>query len=77
VTVAYATTGQTPAYRDTRRKAMALWTNEVLEELGKNKWAGVFRFASVDVKGLFDLALFNKPVWYRPDSPTPRTLLSP
>jgi hypothetical protein len=77
VTVAYATTGQTPAYRDTRRKTMALWTREVLEELGKNNWAGVFRFASVDFKGLFDLALFEKPVWIRPDSPTPRTLLTP
>jgi hypothetical protein len=77
VTIAYATTGQTSAYRDTRRKTMALWTREVLEELGKENWAGVFRFASLDFKELFDLALFEKPLWHRPDSPTPRTLLTP
>jgi hypothetical protein len=77
VTIAYATTGQTPSYRDTRRKTMALWTGEVLEELGKQNWAGVFRFASLDFKDLFDLALFEKAVWYRPDFPTPLTILTP
>jgi hypothetical protein len=77
VTIAYATTGETPAYQATRRKTMGLWTGEVLSDLGKENWAGIFRFASVDYKKLFDLALFEKPVWYRLDSPTPLTILTP
>jgi hypothetical protein len=54
---------------------MALWTKEVLTELRKESWADVFRFASLDFGSLFDLTLFEKPVWYRPDSPTPVPLL--
>ena len=77
VTIAYATTGESPAYKERRRQTMALWTSEVLAELGKKNWANVFRFASLDFKGFFDLALFEKPVWYRPDSPTPLTILTP
>ena len=80
VTMAYATTattGHLPASGDTRRSTMAVWTMDVLAELGLEHWAGIFRFASVDYAGLFDLTLFEKPVWYRPDSPTPRTLLTP
>ena len=35
VTIAYATTGETPEYRETRRRAMCAWTKEVLKnELG-------------------------------------------
>jgi hypothetical protein len=80
VTIAYATTattGQLPVSSDTRRNTMAVWTMEVLAELGLEHWAGIFRFTSVEYTGLFDLALFDKPVWYSPDSPTPRTLLTP
>jgi hypothetical protein len=77
MTIAYATTGEVPEYRQRRRQTMALWTRDVLKELHKENWADIFRFSSVDRESLFDLALFEKPVWYRPDSPTPRTLLSP
>jgi Replication-relaxation len=80
VTIAYATTATTGhllVSSDTRRKTMAGWTMDVLAELGLEHWARNFRFVSVDYTGLFDLALFEKPVWYPPDSPTPRTLLTP
>jgi hypothetical protein len=76
-TIAYATTGQTPAYRERRREAMRLWTAEVLAELHMQNWAGVFRFASVEYQTLYDLTVFEKPVWFRPDSPAPMPLLTP
>jgi hypothetical protein len=56
---------------------MALWTREELSELDLENWAGVFRFASLDFGSLFELALFDKSVWYRLDSPAPLTLLTP
>jgi hypothetical protein len=77
VTVAYATTGEVPAYRERRRETMRQWTAEVLAELNMQNWAGVFRFASVEYQTLYDLSLFEKPVWCRPDSPAPMPLLTP
>jgi hypothetical protein len=77
VTIAYATTGEIPEYRDRRRRTMAQWTKEVLVDLHKENWTDIFRFTCIERESLFDLALFDKPVWYRPDSPTPRTLLTP
>ena len=50
---------------------MALWTRQVLEETRRENWADVFRFASVEFGSLYDLTLFEKPLWYRLDSPTP------
>jgi hypothetical protein len=47
VTIAYATTGQSAAYRERRRQTMCTWTQEVLTELHKETWAGIFRFTSV------------------------------
>lgn len=44
VTIAYATTGDTQEYRETRRRAMCAWTQEVLTELRKGSWAEIFRF---------------------------------
>jgi hypothetical protein len=78
VMIAYVTTGQKPAYRETRAKTMAAWTREVLAELNMERWAGIFRFTSAVYETLFEDAqtLFEKHVWYRPDSPeTPIPLL--
>ena len=54
----------------TRR--IAAWTWEVLSELKMERWAGIFRFTSTVYETLYEDAqtLFEKPVWYRPDSPT-------
>jgi hypothetical protein len=78
VIVSYITTGETPQYRNTRVKAMNAWTREVLAELNLNSWAGIFRFTAVEFDTLYDMAkaLFEQPVWLRPDSPAPVTLFS-
>ena len=77
VMIAYVTTGQIPAYRETRVKTMAAWTGEVLTELKMERWAGLFRFTSAVYETLYEDAhtLFEKPVWYRPDASTPLPLL--
>jgi Replication-relaxation len=77
VMIAYVTTGQVPAYRETRVKTMAAWTRDVLAELKMERWAGLFRFTSAVYETLYEDAhtLFEKPVWYRPDSPTLLPLL--
>jgi hypothetical protein len=75
VMICYATTGQTPKHRETRRDTMRRWTREVLTELGKENWAGVFRFASSAYQEIYNLTLFEKSEWYRPDSPQPVRLL--
>lgn len=74
--IAYATTGEIPSYAEARRKTMAVWTREVLMEQHRERWADVFRFASVDFGSLYDLTLFEKPVWYGLDSSAPVTLLT-
>jgi hypothetical protein len=75
VTIAYATTGEVPEYRQRRRQIMVQWTRDVLAEEQREEWARIFRFAEIDYGSLFDLTLFQKPVWHRPDSPTPVPLL--
>jgi hypothetical protein len=78
VIIAYVTTGQIPAYRETRVKTMVGWTREVLSELKMERWAGIFRFTSAVYETLYEdtQTLFENPVWYRPDSPvTPLPLL--
>jgi Replication-relaxation len=79
VIIAYVTTGHAPPYAETRRKTMATWTMEVLAELELNDWAGVFRFTAVTYDTLYEdvHAIFEEPVWYRPDSPTPVPLFAP
>jgi hypothetical protein len=72
--IAYATTGQTPEYRETRRRAMCTWAREVLAELGKAGWASVFRFHSLSLEEIYSAAIFEAPVWYRPDLPSPMPL---
>ena len=79
VLIAYVTTGHAPPYAETRRKTMGAWTMEVLAELELNAWAGVFRFTAVTYDTLYEdaHAIFEDPVWYRPDSPTPVPLFAP
>lgn len=76
VTIAYATTGQTPEYRDSRRRALCAWTREVLAELHKENWASVFRFHSLCREEIETASLFEAPVWYRPDSEKPVRLFA-
>jgi hypothetical protein len=77
VMIAYATTGQTPEYRETRRRALCAWTKEVLTELGKAGWAPVFRFHSLCLEEIYKTPIFEAPLWYRPDLPSPMPLLTP
>ena len=70
-TIAYLTTGQTAEYRVTRQKAMCTWIKELLKDMRLEAWAGVFKVASVQFQTLYDHALFESAVWFRPDSDTP------
>lgn len=78
VIIAYATTGRIPAYRDTRRRAICALTQEVLQELHLESWAGIFRFTAIEFPTLYEQApaLFEAAEWYRPDSDTPVLLLT-
>ena len=78
VIVSYLTTGQTPEYRTSRMKTMNAWTREVLADLNLKNWGGIFRFASVEFESLYDQtpALFEEPVWLRPDLKEPVGLFS-
>src|SRR5918992_718720 len=58
-TIAYATTGQTEAYKTTRRKAMCAYIMELLKEMRMTEWAKVFRVASIEFGTLYDNALFE------------------
>jgi hypothetical protein len=77
VTIAYVTTGERPEYREARRIAMCRWTQEVLEELKKDKWASVFRFHSLSFEEIYTSRIFEEPVWFRPDSNQPVRLFTP
>ncbi|MGH8654488.1 MAG: hypothetical protein ACREYE_21000, partial [Gammaproteobacteria bacterium] len=77
VVIAYVTTGQTPEYRETRRKAICRFTMEVLKELGKESWASIFRVCSTTLEDIYQTPFFDEPIWYRPDSPTPVPLFTP
>src|SRR5262249_417864 len=70
VVVAYATTGERPEYRETRRATMQRWTAELLADLDLSDWASLFRFTAVEYNTLYDVPLFDVPVWYWPDDPT-------
>jgi hypothetical protein len=62
---------QTAEYRVTRQKAMCTWIKELLKDMRLESWAGVFKVASVEFQTLYDHALFESAVWFRPDSDTP------
>jgi len=58
-TIAYITTGQTPEYRETRRKAMCLWIHELIQDMRLDKaWKSVFKVASVEFTTLYDSSLY-------------------
>jgi hypothetical protein len=69
--VAYLTTGETEGFRESRRRSMCVWAQEVLKELGKEAWAPVFRFGSVSLEDMYGGVLFEKDVWYIPDRSVP------
>jgi hypothetical protein len=75
VTIAYATTGERPEFRETRRLAMISWTQEVLAELNVQQWASIFRFHSLSLENIYNTPLFQVPVWYTPDSSKPISIL--
>jgi hypothetical protein len=75
VLIAYVTTGR-PEYRETRRAAMCAYTREVLSDLHMENWSNIFRITSVEYDQLFTTPLFDEPVWYRPDKPTPVPLFT-
>jgi hypothetical protein len=77
VMIAYLTTGDLPQYRESRRKAMCSYTMEVLSELHKEAWAPIFRFCSFVLDDIYDMSLFEAPIWHRLNSPTPEPLFSP
>jgi hypothetical protein len=74
VTVAYVTTGERPAYRETRRLAMCEWTKEVLSELRMEKWVSVFRFHALVPKDIYTTPIFSGPMWYQPGEASPVSL---
>lgn len=71
VVIAYVTTGETESFRQSRRRAMCLWTREVLREKRRESWASVFRFCSVEPERIYEAGLFEKALWYRPDEEKP------
>jgi hypothetical protein len=70
VIIAYATTGQTPAYRQTRANAMNYWISEVLKELKRTSWAGIFRCTAIEFSNLYEAIphLLEDDEWLRPDT---------
>jgi hypothetical protein len=77
VTIAYATTGERPEYRQSRLLAMCQWTKEVLASQGRAEWANVFRFCHLSLDETFELPLFDGPAWRRIGSEKPVPLFSP
>jgi len=66
-----------PQYAQVRRRAMCTWASEVLKELGKLSWSPLFRFTAVVFDDLYNSPIFDDPVWYTPDSPSPAPLFTP
>ena len=75
VRIAYATGGENPEYRQTRRRSMCTWTMEVLREQGREKWASLFRFCSLSLEEMYKAGIFEKTIWYRPDAEKPVKLV--
>jgi hypothetical protein len=73
--IAYATTGELPEYRQSRCNAMRDWTREVLTDMNLKSWAAILRFASVVREDMYEPGLFEAPVWLRPGSDSPLSLL--
>jgi len=71
VRVAYITTGETPEYRETRRKAMVNWTREVLAEKKMESWSSLFYFGSLVFEEIYETGFFSDALWWRPDLDSP------
>jgi hypothetical protein len=71
VRVVYITTGETPEYRETRRKAMTTWTCEVLAEKKMENWSSLFYFGSLVFEEIYDTGFFTDALWFRPDLKEP------
>lgn len=69
--MAYVTTGHTAEAAETRRRTLCRWTQELLAELGMEKWGTIFRFTAVALDDLYKTPIFEAPVWYWPDSAVP------
>ena len=76
VRIAYVTTGERPEYRQSRLTAMCQWTQSLLAEQGREDWADVFRFCSLELSEVYQLPLFDGPVWRHPGSATPVSLFA-
>src|SRR4051812_6109459 len=76
VTIAYVTTGDRASFRQTRLTTMRKWTREVLADLHKERWAGIFRFTSLEHEMIYKTPLFDTALWFRPDSEMPILLFS-
>jgi hypothetical protein len=70
--IAYATYGQTQSASQARLKSMLACTMDVLTALKREKDARYFRFTTINFPTLYEdaKALWEQPVWYRPDEPT-------
>jgi hypothetical protein len=77
VTIAYTTTGERPEYVERRLSSMLQWTKEVLATQGRDNWAELFRFCSLSLESVYQLPLFDAPVWRRIGSDEPVTLFGP
>jgi hypothetical protein len=71
VRVVYITTGETPEYRETRRKAMTAWTREVLAEKSMENWSSLFYFGSLVFDEIYETGFFTDCLWYRTDLDSP------
>jgi hypothetical protein len=76
VRIAYVTTGARPEYRHSRLTAMCQWTQSLLAEQGREDWADVFRFCSLELSAVYQMALFDGPIWRRPGSTAPISLFA-
>jgi len=77
--IVYATYGQTPSASQARLQSMCIWTSELLTALKKQEYARYFRFTTLNFATLYEdaQALFERPMWHRPDDPaTPVPLLT-
>jgi hypothetical protein len=70
--IVYATHGITDAAAKARLSSMCKFTMDVLTERNREKEAAHFRFTTINFSTLYEdsHALFEQPVWVRPDAPT-------
>jgi hypothetical protein len=77
VLLCYVVVGQTAQAGEIRRQTLCRWAIAVLKAREVEKWTRIVRVTSVLLDEVYEQGLFEKPVWYRPDSDTPVPLFSP